>query len=254
MRSHPSSRQHDQRKRRSTLIALRWTLLAYFTLWLGCDTGAQDTPDGDHGLEVRPEHRCSPYDSDDYRYSQSVEQQIVDQQGGIFSPYTLRTFDSTQETDIEHIVARSEAHDSGMCQNDSSTKRAFSNDLLNLTLASPGLNRHQKSAKDPGEWLPDYNKCWYAYTVTRVKRKYQLSVDSRESRALNDLLGRCTDVTMQTPGARPPAPALAPRRSATCGPFRNCTELRKAYPGGVRRGHCAYQKRFSRDNDGHACE
>ena len=41
------------------------------------------------GIVVAPEHRCAPYDSDDYRYSQSVEQRIVAGMGGIiYGPYT----------------------------------------------------------------------------------------------------------------------------------------------------------------------
>ncbi|MCY4582730.1 MAG: hypothetical protein OXE50_08035, partial [Chloroflexi bacterium] len=78
------------------------------------------------GLVVSPEHRCSPYDSDDYRYSQSVEPRIVADMGGIiYGPYTGTWFDSTTQTDIEHIVARSEAHDSGLCAVDAATKRRF---------------------------------------------------------------------------------------------------------------------------------
>ena len=52
--------------------------------------------------------------------------------GRIYGPYEARYFGSTKETDIEHIVARSEAHDSGLCRAGASTRRAFSNDLLNL--------------------------------------------------------------------------------------------------------------------------
>ena len=41
------------------------------------------------GLEVADEDRCSPYDADDYRYSQSVEDRIVADMGGIiYGPYT----------------------------------------------------------------------------------------------------------------------------------------------------------------------
>ena len=40
-----------------------------------------------------------------------------------------RVFDSLEETDIEHIVARSEAHDSGLCHADRETRRAFA-DLI----------------------------------------------------------------------------------------------------------------------------
>lgn len=67
------------------------------------------------GIVIQPEHRCSPYNSDDYGYSQGVEQVIVNNMGGrIYSPYTGQYFANTGETDIEHIVARSEAHDSGL--------------------------------------------------------------------------------------------------------------------------------------------
>ena len=108
------------------------------------------------GLTVAAEYRCSPYDADDYPYSQSVEPRIVADMGGIiYGPYTGRTYSSTRETDIEHIVARSEAHDSGLCAASPGTRKRFSSDLLNLTLASPSVNRHQKSGKDAAEWLPE---------------------------------------------------------------------------------------------------
>ena len=93
------------------------------------------------GLTVAPKDRCSPYDPDDYSYSPSVEPRIVDAQDGIYGPYTGTWFESIRETDIEHIVARSEAHDSGLCAADS--------DPVNLTLASPSVNRLRKSDKDP---------------------------------------------------------------------------------------------------------
>ena len=99
------------------------------------------------GLAIATENRCSPYDSEDYRYVQSVEARIVNAQGGIYGPYTGTWFKSTRETDIEHILARSEAHDSGLCTATKSTRSQFASDLLNLTLASPSVNRHQKVAK-----------------------------------------------------------------------------------------------------------
>ena len=58
------------------------------------------------GITIAPENRCSPYDSDEYRYSPSVEPRIVAAQGGIYGPYTGTWFESIKETDIEHIVAR----------------------------------------------------------------------------------------------------------------------------------------------------
>lgn len=142
------------------------------------------------GLTVAPEHRCSPYDRDDYPYPQSVEFQIVDRQGMV-SLYTGRPFASLRESDIEHIVAISEAHDSGLCAADMGTRRRFARDLDNLTLAAPRLNRHEKRAKDAAEWLPPLNRCWYAEVVVRVKRRYGLTVDRRERDALEGILVSC---------------------------------------------------------------
>ena len=50
------------------------------------------------------------------------------------------------------------------------------------------------------------------------------------------------------------ASAAACRGSQSRRPYRNCTALRRDHPKGVPRGHCAYQRRMDRDNDGRACE
>ena len=173
----------------------------------------QPPPSGGLGVTIAPENRCSSYNADDYSYPQSVEPQIVAQQGGrIYGPYTGRYFASTGETDIEHIVARSEAHDSGLCAADSATKRAFGRDLLNLTLASPSLNRHDKIAKDVAEWLPPMNQCWYVYQVVLVKRTYNLSMDQAEASKAQQVLDTCASTAMQftDPGAAPPPTAAPP--------------------------------------------
>lgn len=143
------------------------------------------------GIRVEPENRCTPYKRSDYYYSPSVEEKIVNRMGKIYSPYTNECFASTTETDIEHIVSLSEAHDSGMCEATRAEKRAFANDLGNLTLASPSLNRHQKSDKDAGEWLPDENKCWYTFRVLKIKEKYGLSVDKEEIKAIAKARKNC---------------------------------------------------------------
>ena len=106
---------------------------------------------------------------EDYQYSPSVEPRIVAAQGGIYGPYTGTWFACTKQTDIEHIVARSEAHDNGLCAASAATRKKFASDLLNLTLASPSVNRHQKSDKDIAEWLPDLNQCWYVDRTLQVR-------------------------------------------------------------------------------------
>ena len=156
-------------------------------------------PSGEwRGLIVAAEHRCAPYRSDEYAYPQAVEDDIIQRLGGIFSLYTGEVFHSKGDTDIEHIVARSEAHDSGLCRADAATKRAFSRDLLNLTLASPRVNRNHKGAKDAAEWQPDANQCWFAQTVVAVRQAYQLTIDRREADALDGILAGCSSTEMMT--------------------------------------------------------
>ena len=114
--------------------------------------------DSSNATHTHHGHRCSPYDPDDYPYPPSVEPRIVEELGGVYGPYTGTWFESTKETDIEHIVARSEAHDSGLCAAGPATRSEFASDLLNLTLASPGVNRHQKVDNNAAERLPELNR------------------------------------------------------------------------------------------------
>ena len=142
-------------------------------------------------LALAAEHRCAPYNRRDYRYPQQVEDAIIREYGEIYSPYTGERFASKRETDIEHIVAISEAHDSGLCAAPLAVKRQFARDPLNLTLASPALNRTVKQAKDAAEWLPALNRCWFAARVVAVKAKYALTIDRREAAALSRVLSAC---------------------------------------------------------------
>ena len=88
-----------------------------------------------------------------------METRIIASMGGrVYGPYTGRRFSNRRETDIEHMVATSEAHDSGLCAADAGTKHRFASDLLNLTLAAPAVNRHRKSGKDAEEWMPRMNR------------------------------------------------------------------------------------------------
>ena len=220
------------------------------------------------GIRIEPENRCSSYDADDYSYPQSVEPQIVAQQGGrIYGPYTGTYFASTGETDIEHIVARSEAHDSGLCAVDSAARKAFGRDLLNLTLASPSVNRHQKIAKDLAEWLPALNQCWYVNQVVLVKRKYNLTMNQAEASTAQQVLASCAGTAMQftDQGAAPaPPPTAAPPPAEGGNALElyddngngriTCAEARAHGIAPVPRGHPAYQYMRDGDGDGVVCE
>ncbi len=223
------------------------------------------------GLTVAPEHRCSPYNQVDYRYPQSVEPQIVAELGKIYGPYTGRCFGSIRQTDIEHIVARSEAHDSGLCAADPATRRRFAADLLNLTLSAPELNRHAKRDHDASEWLPPMNRCWFAHRIVEVRRKYGLTVDRREADALESVLSSCssTELVVHDCGADAPASVDLPASSsvAPSGEIdaprlwddnRNgritCAEARRHGIAPVPRGHPAYPLMRDGDGDGVVCE
>ena len=79
-----------------------------------CATSPATNIDTWRGLTIAPENRCSPYNAGDHPYPESVEDRIVAELGGVYGPYTGTWFTSKRETDVEHIVARSEAHDSGL--------------------------------------------------------------------------------------------------------------------------------------------
>ena len=68
--------------------------------------------------------------------------------GSYYGPYTGETYRFAEDVDIEHIVARSEAHDSGLCAADTFTRLAFASDPLNLAFIPPALNRDGKADKD----------------------------------------------------------------------------------------------------------
>ena len=152
-----------------------------------CKRGSGETW---RGLVVAPECRCTPYDRDDYPYPQSVEP-LIAKRDGMRSPYDGTVFRSLKESDIEHVVSISEAHDSGLCAASANVRRLFARDLDNLALATPRLNRYEKSGHDAAEWLPALNKCWYARTIIAVRQEYRLTIDLREAKALQAVLAAC---------------------------------------------------------------
>ena len=218
------------------------------------------------GLTVAPEHRCAPYDKKrDYPYPQSVERDLVRELGAVYGPYTGTCFASTRETDIEHIVAASEAHDSGLCAQDAETRARFARDRRNLTLASPRVNRHEKSGKDAAEWVPARNRCWFAGRAVEVRRAYRLTIDRREAAALEHILGGCESTALE-----PVVCALPSASSGAAGGVagddalaryddnRNgaitCAEARRHGIAPVPRSHPAYWYMRDADGDGVVCE
>ena len=220
------------------------------------------------GLTVAPEERCSPYARKrDYPYPQSIEHDIVRDLGAVYGPYTGTCFGSTKDTDVEHIVATSEAHDSGLCAADRATRARFAKDLRNLTLASPRVNRRQKSAKDAAEWTPDRNRCWFAGKVLEVKRAYGLTVDRREAAALERIFRGCPSLSLEPMVCRTALPSARERSQSSGGGNDalaryddngngriTCKEARRHGIAPVHRSHPAYRHMRDGDGDGVVCE
>ena len=111
-------------------------------LFVVCGAGAETW----RGLTIAPEYRCSPYNRKlDYFYSQAVEREIVRRLGAVYGPYTGTCFDTRRETDIEHMVAASEAHDSGLVRQGSGDAGTF-----RLGLAEPDLGGAARQPEPEG--------------------------------------------------------------------------------------------------------
>lgn len=224
-----------------------------------------------HRLIVAPERRCTPYDRSDYRYPRSIQRRIVASMGGrVYGPYTGRYFRSMRETDIEHIVATSEAHDSGLCAAAPGERRRFASDLLNLTRSAPEINRCGAGGKcghNAGEWRPPHNRCSFAGRVAAVERKYRLTVDTREAEALDRVLRRCASIRSEftapggagqgasVPPTPPPfLPVALPRYDDNGNGRIACAAARGHGIAPVRRGHFAHRFMHDRDRDDVVCE
>ena len=142
------------------------------------------------GLRVEAESRCTDYSRRDYGFSIRKLGDDMPHAPKEFSPYTNRCFESQERTHVDHIVAISEAHDSGLCFADLAKRQRFVMDAANLTRVEPTENI-KKGGKDAGEWLPKRNRCWFANRVVEVRLEYDLTVDRAEADALDDILKSC---------------------------------------------------------------
>ena len=100
----------------------------------------------------------------------------------------------------------SEARDSGLCAASTEIQKRFTNDIDNLTLAAPTLNRYDKVAKDAAEWQPKHNLCWFAGRVLAIKLEYGLTVDPQEAVALEAMLEGCRIEHVLRPYRPEPSP------------------------------------------------
>lgn len=93
---------------------------------------------------------------------------------------------------IDHVVALSDAWQTGAQQLTEAKRQQLANDPLEL-LAVDGPANQQKSDGDAATWLPPNKpfRCQYVARQVAVKQKYQLWVTSAEKTAISTILNNC---------------------------------------------------------------
>lgn len=115
--------------------------------------------------------------------------------GTLHDPYTgtviafLRGRGTSQQVQIDHVVALSDAWQKGAQQWDEQTRRNFANDPANLQ-ATQGAANEQKGDGDAATWLPPNKsyRCSYVSRIVAVKAAYGLWVTQAEHDAIARIL------------------------------------------------------------------
>ena len=215
------------------------------------------------GLAVAPSTAALRTSAATTPYPQSIETRIVTGMGGrVYGPYTGRHFASRRETDVEHMVATSEAHDSGLCAADAAHEAA-----IRLRPAEPDAGGARgEPAPEEREGRRGVAAAGKPVLVRGTGRGGQAQAPAHRGRARGESPGGGLVAVRldRDDGVRraPPAPSLSPspeapgpgeadalRRWDTDGNGRiTCREARAHGIAPVRRGHPAW--RFMRDGDG----
>ena len=115
--------------------------------------------------------------------------------GQLLDPFSGKviTFSATKVViDIDHVVALSNAWQTGAAYFDKNKRSQIANDPLNLLAVDSKLNR-QKRDGDAATWLPPSKafRCEYVARQVAVKAKYGLWVTKPEKVAINKILSTC---------------------------------------------------------------
>jgi hypothetical protein len=120
--------------------------------------------------------------------------------GRLVSPYTGATVDFVRGEDtsflvqIDHVVALSNAWQTGAQQLNGAERELLANDPLNL-IAVDGSSNSQKGAGDAATWLPKERsfRCQYVARQISVKAAYALWVTPPERDAMLRVLADCPE-------------------------------------------------------------
>lgn len=120
------------------------------------------------------------------------------QEGSLNDPYTglnikfIRGPDTSAKVQIDHVVALSNAWQTGAQLLAEEERIALANDPLNL-LAVDGPENQIKGDGDAATWLPKYKpyRCAYIIRQIEVKARYNLWVTPAEKAAMVKVLDKC---------------------------------------------------------------
>src|SRR3954453_538842 len=178
--------------------------------------------------------------------------------GTLADPYSARTIafqrgqTSSDDVQIDHVVALSDAWRKGAQQWDAARRTQFANDPLNLLAVDGPLNM-QKGDGDAATWLPPNRsyRCAYVARQVAVKATYQLWMTQAERNAIATLLNSCPNqplpagVVVQLPDRRPerapaaaPAPAPAPQPAPAPAPAPQPAPAPPPAPASVSYANC----------------
>ena len=115
--------------------------------------------------------------------------------GQLLDPFSGQALIFTSEkstVDIDHVVALSNAWQTGAAYFDKTKRSQIANDPLNLLAVDAKLNR-QKGDADAATWLPPAKsyRCEYVARQIAVKIKYSLWLTAPEKSAMSKILASC---------------------------------------------------------------
>lgn len=195
--------------------------------------------------------------------------------GTLHDPYTDTSISfgrgqsTSGEVQIDHVVALSDAWQTGAQRYDAETRTNIGNDPLNL-LAVDGPTNESKGDGDAATWLPPNKsyRCAYVARQIAVKARYKLWMTQAEHDATARVLTSCPEQVVPTEHraasigkapkpaprtSRPSAPTAAPAPPSTVY-YENCDAVRAAGAAPLYRGQPGYDNHLDRDGDGVACE
>ncbi|MGY1637720.1 DUF1524 domain-containing protein [Geodermatophilus sp. SYSU D00742] len=175
--------------------------------------------------------------------------------GTLADPYSGRTIefrrgeDTSDDVQIDHVVALSDAWQKGAQGWDAERRTAFANDPLNLLAVDGPLNM-QKGDGDAATWLPPNRsyRCAYVARQVAVKAGYGLWMTRAERNAAATVLSGCPAEPLPGGGG---APASAPPAEVT---YADCGAVRAAGAAPIHRGEPGWRDAFDGDGDGVGCE